>query len=481
MVKQREAQRRSSSAVVSVSQKLPLVESAIVDLVPPPALSIQTIKDAIPKHCFDRSLTRSLGYVFYSLSLSYAVHVVGWGLWHGSWLWPANLLLPNGGAGLDHLLPSQHTIPLLLLRLPATFAYFFIYAWIQGTVTTGSWVIAHECGHHSFSKHERVDDLVGWILHSSLMVPYFAWQHSHGQHHRYTGNLERDAVFVPEIDNNSSSKKNDAAAAVAQDMLDHFDEIGVGAAPLFVVVCQLAQMLLFGWPAYLFAGVTGPTSWSKSLKASYDLLLGKLSHFRADSPVFEALNTDDARRRCVYGSNLGLALVWIALGFSAYQTSVLDVVRFYFGPLMVVNFWLVLITFLQHTDITLPHYDNPKDDQDLKSWTYVRGALATMDRGSYGYVIDHLHHHIASTHVLHHLFSRIPHYHAKEATEAIRKVLGKYYRYDGVGVCADKGDSKNRAISLTKLFHDSVATYSKCQTLKGSGPVYFFFPQSKSQ
>ena len=38
-----------------------------------------------------------------------------------------------------------------------------------------------------------------------------------------------------------------------------------------------------------------------------------------------------------------------------------------------------------------------------------------------------MHHHIGSTHVAHHLFARMPHYHAVEATEAVRKALGPFY------------------------------------------------------
>ena len=45
-------------------------------------------------------------------------------------------------------------------------------------------------------------------------------------------------------------------------------------------------------------------------------------------------------------------------------------------------------------------------------------------------MLDTLHHHIADTHVVHHLFSALPHYHAQEATRAVRGVLGKYSLFD---------------------------------------------------
>ena len=78
------------------------------------------------------------------------------------------------------------------------------------------------------------------------------------------------------------------------------------------------------------------------------------------------------------------------------------------------------ITFLQHTDPSLPHYSND-------SWSFVKGAAATIDR-EFGFIGRHLLHGIIETHVLHHYVSTIPFYNADEATEAIRPVMGRHYR-----------------------------------------------------
>lgn len=93
----------------------------------------------------------------------------------------------------------------------------------------------------------------------------------------------------------------------------------------------------------------------------------------------------------------------------------------YFVPYLWVNHWLVLITFLQHTDPLLPHYRPPE-------FTFVRGALATFDRhllGDLGPIGAWLGktatHGISETHVLHHVCSKIPHYNAWDASDALNK------------------------------------------------------------
>ncbi|KAI3782492.1 hypothetical protein L2E82_12540 [Cichorium intybus] len=93
----------------------------------------------------------------------------------------------------------------------------------------------------------------------------------------------------------------------------------------------------------------------------------------------------------------------------------------YGGALMVMNAFLVTITYLHHTHPSLPHYDDSE-------WNWMKGAFATVDR-DYG-VLNKVFHNITDTHVLHHLFSYIPHYHAMEATKAIRPILGEFYQID---------------------------------------------------
>uniref|UniRef100_A0A251UHS5 Uncharacterized protein n=1 Tax=Helianthus annuus TaxID=4232 RepID=A0A251UHS5_HELAN len=64
----------------------------------------------------------------------------------------------------------------------------------------------------------------------------------------------------------------------------------------------------------------------------------------------------------------------------------------------------------------------------LMMWNWLRGALAIIDRDYC--VFNRVLHHITDTHVAHHLLFTIPHYHAMEATKAIKPTLGEYYQFD---------------------------------------------------
>merc|ERR1712129_530223 len=71
-------------------------------------------------------------------------------------------------------------------------------------------------------------------------------------------------------------------------------------------------------------------------------------------------------------------------------------------------------TFMHHSSTTIPQFGEDE-------WTWVKGALSTIDRNYYGF--DTIHHHIGTTHVVHHLFSDLPCYNAQEATKHVRAFL----------------------------------------------------------
>jgi len=127
-------------------------------------------------------------------------------------------------------------------------------------------------------------------------------------------------------------------------------------------------------------------------------------------------------KKKVLESDIGIISVLAGLYFWATKAGAASVMALYAGPLIVANAWLVLYTWLQHTDVDIPHYDTD-------TWTWAKGAFSTVDR-PYGRIIDFVHHRIGSTHVAHHVNCTIPHYKAVKATKALKKAFPDLYLYD---------------------------------------------------
>jgi omega-6 fatty acid desaturase (delta-12 desaturase) len=104
---------------------------------------------------------------------------------------------------------------------------------------TGVWVLAHECGHQSFSESELVNNTVGTICHSLLLVPFHPWRITHGKHHNNTGSCENDEVFAP------STRSDWGLSMLRETPLAH--------------LWGIVLMLTVGWmPGYLVFNATGP-------------------------------------------------------------------------------------------------------------------------------------------------------------------------------------------------------------------------------
>ncbi|KAI5578991.1 hypothetical protein BDE02_08G062400 [Populus trichocarpa] len=270
----------------------------------------------------------------------------------------------------------------VVFGLAAIAAYFNnwvvwpLYWFAQGTMFWALFVLGHDCGHGSFSNNPKLNSVVGHLLHSSILVPYHGWRISHRTHHQNHGHVENDESWHPLPEKIYRSLDN--------------------------VTRKLRFTLPFpmlAYPVYL---------WSRSPGK-------KGSHFHPDSDLFVPNERKDVITSTACWTAMAALLVCLSFVMGPFQ-----VLKLYGIPYWIFVMWLDLVTYLHHHghDEKIPWYRG-------KEWSYLRGGLTTLDR-DYGW-INNIHHDIG-THVIHHLFPQIPHYHLVEATEAAKPVLGKYYR-----------------------------------------------------
>jgi len=329
--------------------------------------SLKEFKDVIPDHYFKSNTKLSLRYLLQSALIQLLVVAIG-------------LCIPF----------TSKMTPI-----------WIIYSLLSGTTAMGFWVIAHECGHGAFSKNKTLETITGYLLHSFLLVPYFSWQRSHAVHHRFTNNITNGETHVPLV-----IKGDGVLEKVGGEKELNFSN-SLGKQNYGIL--QLILHLIFGWPAYLLTGSTGGIKYGTS------------NHFWPIKPFSKALWPSIWTKK-VWISDIGVALTLMCIFYFVFKYGLFPVIALYFGPLLIVNCWLVVYTWLHHTDSDVPHLSNTE-------FSFMRGAFLSIDR-PYGNVLNFLHHNIGSSHVVHHVCPTIPHYYAKKATVLIKKKFKKAYLFN---------------------------------------------------
>jgi len=266
-----------------------------------PDYTIKQIYDAIPKRCFERSAATGLYYVARDLALLASTFYI----FH------------------------NYVTPETIASRPVRAGLWTLYTFMQGVFGTGLWVLAHECGHQSFSPSKTLNDTVGWICHSALLVPYFSWKISHGKHHKATGHIERDMVFVPATREEWSSKWNYLVHEVSELM----EETPIATA------LTLFQQQIGGWPMYILTNITGHNNHSRQSEGKGQ---GKtngffqgVNHFNPSSPLYERKD-----EKLILLSDLGIGLTMTALYFVYKNFGFSNLLVWYLLPYLWVNHWL---------------------------------------------------------------------------------------------------------------------------------------------
>ena len=170
-------------------------------------LQLNKILKAMPAEVFEKSLPKSLFYMFFDYAM-----------WGAATLAMATLVKSA----------AWTTLP-FIAKAAATFTFWNVAGFFMWCI----FVVGHDCGHTNFSNFKLLNDIIGHITHGSIMVPYFPWQLSHRRHHMYHNHVDKDYSWIwytPE----KMAKPEEFAARAMHD-----------------VPISLTLFPFFGWQLYL--------------------------------------------------------------------------------------------------------------------------------------------------------------------------------------------------------------------------------------
>ena len=249
--------------------------------------------------------------------------------------------------------------------------YLLPLAWIfTGTALTGFFVIAHDCGHRSFSNRPWVNDLVGHIFLLPLIYPFHCWRFLHDRHHTKTNMVTIDNAWDPWE-------------------LEAFNS----ANPL---------VRLF------YRGIRGRFWWLGSI-AHWAIL-----HFNIEQ--FKENEREKARFSMI------VVLVFGAILFPTliFYTGVWGLVKFWVVPWFVYHFWMSTFTLVHHTDPDI-QFSYPED------WNQALAQLEGTVHCSYPRWVEILCHDI-NVHIPHHISTAIPSYNLRKVHASLKENWGSHLK-----------------------------------------------------
>ncbi|EAU81573.1 fatty acid conjugase [Coprinopsis cinerea okayama7 len=374
----------------------------------PSDVTLSELHSVVPKHLYRKSTAKGLAYVTRDVLCAVAVYKLGWRI----------------EPLVQHCIHHFQISPLSAWALNWTL--WGLYWYLQGVILAGWWCLAHEAGHGTLSPQGWVNHLVGFSLHTFILVPYYAWRSTHHAHHKATMSIERDENYVPRT--RSDYRLPAEKIALVSDYHEVFEE-----TPIYTL-CRMLFMQLLGWQYYLLTNIMGNPKYPPGT-----------NHFQPSSPLFKP-----HERNGIIASNLGLGFMSLLLWRWGNTVGSGYFVKLYLVPYLLANHWIVMLTYLHHSDPTIPHYRK-------NEWTFLRGAISTVDRPLLGWFGRFFLHNVSHDHVAHHLFSTIPFYNQPQVTEAIKKVLKDDYNFDS-----------------TNTFRALYRTFTQCCFIEDDGDVVFY-------
>ncbi|KAG6821135.1 hypothetical protein H0H93_006474 [Arthromyces matolae] len=375
--------------VLGINFNGPEYEARLKKPFSPPTVTLKEIHDAVPKHLLKKDSVKAAAYVARDITFTLLLFKL------------ASLIGPWFETDFSGFVTSPSTKSVLNATL------WGAYYWVQGMVWAGIFCLGHDAGHGTLFDDNRINNIIGFVLHTWLLIPYYAWRSTHHAHHKATASMERDENYVPYLRSEYSLPEEKKATKF--DYAEVFEE-----TPIWT----FARMLImqgFGWWIYLAKNTMGSKMYPPGT-----------NHFDPNSPLFKP-----EQRNAIIISNIALTAMLSAM---AYVGPTL-VLKYYLVPYLLLHSTyltdinnstpsrIVMFTYLHHSDPSIPHYRKAE-------WSFLRGAAATVDRPLLGWCGRFFFHNISHDHVAHHFFIKAPFYNGPQITKAIKTVLKDDYNYD---------------------------------------------------
>jgi omega-6 fatty acid desaturase (delta-12 desaturase) len=257
------------------------------------------------------------------------------------------------------LVPLASVFWLMYRTLTVSYALTLLLAIPAAGLLVRSFIIMHDCGHGSFFKSRRANEVVGWFTGVITLTPFAQWRKDHALHHASSGDLDRRG-------------HGDIDTITAQEYLALSPE----KQRHYRFVRHPAVMLLLG-PLYLM-----------------------LSQRR----LMKGVDVNSIQRFSVYSTNA--AIVAIAVGFSLWIG---------FGTFFAIYFPAIYIA--AGSGIALFYVQHQFEDaywQRHEEWDYATAAIKGSSYFRMNPVLQWFTGNIGLHHV-HHLGPRIPNYNLARA------------------------------------------------------------------
>jgi acyl-lipid omega-6 desaturase (Delta-12 desaturase) len=241
---------------------------------------------------------------------------------------------------------------------------FYLPLWLlAGLGGWGLFCVAHDCGHHSFSRDRKLNAIIGHLSLIPLLYPFHGWRHMHNLHHSHTNSLELDTDWRP--------------------------------------VTRLQYQRMSRWEKFVYGSTRSWLFWLGTVNYQ------RHSGFRPS--MFAKMEARNEVRRSI----LFVAVV-AAIGLPAliYFTGISGFFLYFLMPWLAIHAWFSLTTMMHHISDETPFLTK-------EHWTFNGSRLLLTTDYMYPRWLLFLTNYI-TVHTAHHVAPIIPHYNLMEAQAALK-------------------------------------------------------------